>query len=80
MQEHDNTNGQDTTLSRAIVRHQEAEYKIGSLKPITESVRLYGLKIVQEGEWIEVRIEGKLPERRSNHASFIYENLSANQR
>lgn len=33
-----------------------------------------------DGEWVEVRIEGKLPERRSNHASFIYENLSANQR
>jgi len=27
-----------------------------------------------------VRIDGKLPERRSNHASFIYENLAANQR
>jgi hypothetical protein len=40
LQEHDTTNGKDTTLSRAIGRHQEVEYKIGSLKPITESVRL----------------------------------------
>ena len=34
----------------------------------------------KEGEWIEVRIDGKLPERRANHASFIYENLQANLR
>lgn len=29
---------------------------------------------------MEVRLGGKLPERRSNHAAFIYENLQANQR
>lgn len=26
-----------------------------------------------QGEWMEVRVQGKLPERRSNHSSFIYE-------
>jgi hypothetical protein len=29
---------------------------------------------------VEIRLSGRLPERRSNHGSFIYENLQANQR
>jgi hypothetical protein len=24
-----------------------------------------------QGEWMEVRVQGKLPERRSNHSSFV---------
>ncbi len=50
------------------------------LKPIAESVRHKNLTVIQEGEWVEVRVSGKLPERRSNHAAFIYENLQAGVR
>ena len=24
-----------------------------------------------DAEWVEIRIQGKLPERRSNHAAFV---------
>ena len=31
-----------------------------------------------EQDWIEIRVQGKLPERRSNHTACIVENMSDN--